>query len=69
MLPFFFPYRSSIPPAKMHSGAMKEISSAIRMLVMVVPTLEPMITAVACARSIIPALTRPITMTVAAAEL
>ena len=53
---------------KMQKGAMAEMSSAMRTLVMVVPMLAPMMTPVAWARLRMPALRKPITMTVVAEE-
>lgn len=55
-------------PTQMQNGAMPDTSRAIRTLVMVVPMLAPKITPVACARSIIPALIKPMTITVVAEE-
>ena len=55
-------------PTKIQKGAIPETSRAIKTLVMVVPILAPKITPVACARSMIPALIKPMTMTVVAEE-
>ena len=49
-------------------GAMPDTSRAIRTLVMAVPMLAPKMTPVAWARSMIPALIKPMTMTVVAED-
>ena len=53
---------------KIQKGAMPDTSRAIRTLVMVVPMLAPKMTPVAWARSMIPALMKPITITVVAED-
>ena len=53
---------------KMQAGAIPDTSSAISTLVMVVPMFAPKMTPVAWARSMIPALMKPMTITVVAEE-
>ena len=53
-------------PMIIHIGAIAETSMAISIAVTVVPILAPMITPVACAKSIMPAFKKPISITVVA---
>ena len=65
---FFLEKSISMAPIKMQNGASREASSAIRILVIVVPIFAPRITPVACARSMMPALIIPMVITVVAED-